>query len=118
MQSDVNLSPGLNSLLAGNLTGNFIDSGPIPRFWCSIGERIQWFAAKFPTQWSREFFSRSREFFGANRELNRWIREAADLNRNASRASPQASINFFRTRVSRSAHPMKRKQTIRRILRE
>jgi len=44
-----------NSLLTGKLTGNFVDSGPLARFSRPIGKRIQWFAAKFPTQGNREF---------------------------------------------------------------
>src|SRR6266436_4187785 len=44
-----------NSLLTGKLTGNFVDSGPLPRFLRPVGERIQWLAEKFPTQRNREF---------------------------------------------------------------
>src|SRR6266404_4018311 len=48
-------SPTANSLLTGKLTGNLVDSGPLPRFRCPVGERIQWLAEKFPTQRNREF---------------------------------------------------------------
>jgi hypothetical protein len=44
-----------NSLLTGKLTGNFVDSGHPVRFSRPVGERIQWLAAKFPTQRNREF---------------------------------------------------------------
>jgi len=44
-----------NSLLTGKLTGNFVDSDPLAQFPRPIGKRIQWFAAKFPTQGNREF---------------------------------------------------------------
>ena len=42
-------------LLTGKLTGNFVDSGPLHDFPRPIGKRIQWLAAKFPTQRNREF---------------------------------------------------------------
>ncbi len=58
-----------NSLLTGKITGNFVDSGHLLRFLRAVGERIQWFGAKFPTQWNREFISRNRECFGENREF-------------------------------------------------
>jgi len=70
-QSDANQSPNPNSLITGKLTGNFANSGPPARFWRPIGERIQWLAAKFPTQRNREFFWRNRELFSQNRELSR-----------------------------------------------
>src|SRR6266481_8131890 len=44
-----------NSLLTGNLTGNFANSGPQQRFPHLINELIQRLAAKFPTQRNREF---------------------------------------------------------------
>src|SRR5262249_4714441 len=44
-----------NSLLTGKLTGNFAESGPLLRFRRPINELIQRLAAKFPTQWNREF---------------------------------------------------------------
>jgi hypothetical protein len=46
----------LNSLLTGNLTGNFSNLGLFLRFSLLIGEQIQSLADKFPTQWNREFF--------------------------------------------------------------
>src|SRR5437899_5018518 len=54
MQSIANLSQHPtsslhpNSLITGQLTGNFADSGPPARFSRPVGERIQWLAAKFP----------------------------------------------------------------------
>src|SRR3989304_3274607 len=54
---------------------------------------IQRLAAEFPAQWNRDFF-------GANREFNQGIKEIADLNSDVSRASLQASTNFFITRTS------------------
>jgi hypothetical protein len=69
MQSRSNQSPTQITLITGKITGNFIDSGPLPQFRRPVGERIQWLAAKFPKQWNREVFSGSREFFGANREI-------------------------------------------------
>src|SRR5262249_46623812 len=44
-----------NSLLTGNLTGNFANSGPQQRFLYLINELIQRLGAKFPTQRNREF---------------------------------------------------------------
>src|SRR6266436_3761275 len=44
-----------NSLLTGKLTGNFVDSGPLPRFRRPVGKRIQWLAEQFPTQRNRQF---------------------------------------------------------------
>src|SRR5262249_41038769 len=55
MHSRSNRSPNSNSLLTGKLTGNFVDSGPLHDFPRPIGKRIQWLAAKFPTQRNREF---------------------------------------------------------------
>jgi hypothetical protein len=40
------------------LQGIFTNWEPILRFSSLIGEQIQWLAAKFPTQRSREFFLR------------------------------------------------------------
>ena len=55
MQSAANQSPAPNSLLTGNLTGNFAESGPPLRFRRLVSERIQWLPAEFPTQQNREF---------------------------------------------------------------
>ena len=58
-----------NSLLTGNLTGNFsILCLPRP-FRRPVGEQIQTLAAKFPTQWNREFFQQNRELFLKNRDF-------------------------------------------------
>ena len=45
-----------NSLLTGNLTGNFSNLGLFLRFSLLINEQIQMLAAKFPSKWNREFF--------------------------------------------------------------
>ena len=90
-----------NSLLTGKLTGNFVSFGLFSRFWCPDGERIQWLAAKFPTQRNREFFCGNRECFGANREFSRGIREPPILTGDIGRASPQTSPSFFIARASR-----------------
>jgi hypothetical protein len=58
-----------NSLLTGKLTGNFVDSSLLLRFWRPVGEQIQCLAAKFPTQWNRELFRRSSECSTGNREF-------------------------------------------------
>jgi hypothetical protein len=55
MQSAANQSPHPNSLLTGNLTGNFADSGLLQHFSCLAGQQIQRLAAKFPTHQNREF---------------------------------------------------------------
>ena len=55
MQSTTNRSPHPNSLLTGNLTGNFADSGLLQHFSCLAGQQIQRLAAKFPTHQNREF---------------------------------------------------------------
>jgi hypothetical protein len=47
---------GSNSLLTGNLTGNFSNLGLFLRFSLLINEQIQMLAAKFPSKWNREFF--------------------------------------------------------------
>jgi len=41
--------------ITGKLTGNFAESGHPRRFSHLINELIQRLAAKFPTQWNREF---------------------------------------------------------------
>jgi hypothetical protein len=58
-----------NSLITGNLTGNFSNLGLLPRNAILIHEQIQSLAAKFPTQWNREFFWRNRESRASNREF-------------------------------------------------
>ena len=70
MQSQSNPSPLWNSLLTGKKTVNFADSGTPPRFSRLVSERVQWLAAKFPTQWNREFFGAKREFSLRNREFS------------------------------------------------
>jgi hypothetical protein len=52
-----------NSLLTGNLTGNFSNLGLFLRFSLLICEQIQSFADKFPTLWNREFFDRTGNYF-------------------------------------------------------
>jgi hypothetical protein len=47
---------GPNSLLTGNLTGNFSNLGLFLRFSLLIDEQLQSLAGQFPTQWNREFF--------------------------------------------------------------
>ena len=47
---------GPNSLLTGNLTGNFSNLGLFLRFSLLIDEQIQSLAEQFPTQLNREFF--------------------------------------------------------------
>src|SRR6516165_431213 len=42
--------------ITGKLTGNFVDSDPLAQFWRPIGKRIQWLAAKFPTQREQGIF--------------------------------------------------------------
>jgi Asparaginase len=55
-QSRANRSPRVNSLLTGNLTGNFSNLGLFLRFSLLINKQIQMLAAKFPGKWNREFF--------------------------------------------------------------
>jgi hypothetical protein len=45
-----------DSLLTGNLTGNFSNLGLFLRFLLLINEQIQMLASKFPSKWNREFF--------------------------------------------------------------
>ena len=45
-----------DSLLTGNLTGNFSNLGLFLRFLLIINEQIQMLASKFPSKWNREFF--------------------------------------------------------------
>jgi hypothetical protein len=45
-----------NSLLTGNLTGNFSNLGLFLRFSLLINGQIQMLAAKFPSKWNREIF--------------------------------------------------------------
>jgi hypothetical protein len=47
---------GSNSLLTGNLTGNFSNLGLFSRFSLLIISQFQMLAAKFPSKWNREFF--------------------------------------------------------------
>ena len=42
--------------VTGKLTGNFSESGLLCHSRCPVGGQIQWLAAKFPTQPSREFW--------------------------------------------------------------
>jgi hypothetical protein len=63
------LVSGENSLLTGELTGNFSILGSILKFWPPFDTQLQRLAAKFPTQWNRELFWPNREFAGANREF-------------------------------------------------
>jgi hypothetical protein len=55
-QSTANRSPRADSLLTGNLTGNFSNLGLFLRFLLLINEQIQMLASKFPSKWNREFF--------------------------------------------------------------
>jgi hypothetical protein len=55
-QPRANRSLKRDSLLSGNLTGNFSNLGLFLRFLLLINEEIQMLAAKFPTKWNREFF--------------------------------------------------------------
>src|SRR6202023_1151813 len=64
-----------DSLLTGNLTGNFSNLGLFLRFLLIINEQIQMLASKFPSKWNREFFRRNRELFLPNREFSRPNRE-------------------------------------------
>src|SRR5580704_17231531 len=68
-QSRANRSPRVNSLLTGNLTGNFSNLGLFLRFSLLINEQMQMLAAKFPSKWNREFFRWNRELFLPNREF-------------------------------------------------
>ena len=62
-QSSSNLSPRLNSLLTGKLTGNFVESARSTRFLGLIAEQIQILSATFPTKQNREFQRRNRKFY-------------------------------------------------------
>jgi hypothetical protein len=59
-----------DSLLTGNLTGNFSNLGLFLRFLLLINEQIQTLASKFPSKWNRELFLPNREFSRPNRELD------------------------------------------------
>src|ERR1700730_7296188 len=69
-QSTANRSPRADSLLTGNLTGNFSNLGLFLRFLLLINEQIQMLASKFPSKWNRELFLPNREFSRRNRELD------------------------------------------------
>jgi hypothetical protein len=71
-----NRSPTQNSLITGNLTGNFLILGPFARFSLLIGEQIQMVTIKFPTRRNREFFPAEQGMFGGNREFQQNNREA------------------------------------------
>jgi hypothetical protein len=58
-----NRSPQPNSLITGNLTGNFLILGPFGRFSLLIGEQIQMVTIEFPTRRNREFFSAEQGMF-------------------------------------------------------
>jgi hypothetical protein len=68
-QSPSNLSPRLNSLLTGKLTGNFVESARSTRFLGLIAEQIQMLSAAFPTKQNRKLFRQNREFQRRNREF-------------------------------------------------
>jgi hypothetical protein len=53
-----NRSPNPNSLITGNLTGNFLILGPFARFSLLIGEQIQMVTIKFPTRRNRGYYYR------------------------------------------------------------
>ena len=58
-----------NSLLAGNLAGNFLKKGLRRRFSRLKRGQDQSLMSKFPAQRSREFFYRSRELYQGSREF-------------------------------------------------
>ena len=61
-QSSANASLNENSLLSGKIQGISADSAP-ETIQGSVFRTInQWVAAKFPTQWNREFFRENSEF--------------------------------------------------------
>src|SRR6516165_7065979 len=72
MQPGSNRSPPSNSLLAGNLAGNFLKKRLRGRFSNLKRGQHQSLMIKFPAQRSREFFCKSREFYRGSREFCVW----------------------------------------------
>src|ERR1039457_3567062 len=67
--SIVYLSTDPNSLLTGNLTGNFAKNRHLAQRSLQIVASWQGVRDKFPTQRNRELFRRNRELFSRNREI-------------------------------------------------
>jgi hypothetical protein len=63
-QSTANSSPMTKFLVTGKNTGILSKFGILLQFWRSISGRIQWFAAKFPAQWNREFLIAYQGIYG------------------------------------------------------
>jgi hypothetical protein len=57
-----------NSLLSGNLTGNFDVSGHFVTIFSTETAALQRLLAQFPTAINREFYSNNREFKSVNRD--------------------------------------------------
>ena len=56
--------------VTGKNTGNFLKFGIPLQFWRFISGRIQWFAAKFPAQWDREFLDAYQGIYGQQKRKN------------------------------------------------
>src|SRR6516165_5596305 len=69
MQPESNLSSPSNSLLAGNLAGNFLKKGRRGRFSSLKRVQHQLLIIKFPAQRSRELFCRSHRLLKFEHEL-------------------------------------------------
>jgi len=68
-----------NSLLTGNLTGNFAKMWPLPRRSLQLVEPPQGVRDKFPTHRNRELFSSIREFWrGSSEFLPAKLKSSAD----------------------------------------
>jgi hypothetical protein len=59
---------GLDSLLTGKFTGNFIASVSGRQFLRYFMQQFQWLATEFPTQVNRDFFGANSEFNCRNSE--------------------------------------------------
>jgi hypothetical protein len=58
-----------NSLLSGNLIGNFAKFGSLGRIQAEIAAAAQALVREFPKKENREFFRSNREFRSDNREF-------------------------------------------------